>query len=159
MQQRKHKRTRKSVEQKTLEILNYSMRSEFELREKLSEFENFSDEEIDRAVEYAKYYGYLNDAEYAQLYAESHIGQKGRNAIKIALLRKGISQEYIDAALETIEEPEEDVAYSLLLQKAGEPHELEDKEYAKLCRFLAGRGFSGSTAYAVLKRYVDEAVG
>ena len=155
MQQKRHKITNKTAEQKALEILNYSMRSEFELREKLSAFENFSQEDIDRAIEYVSYYGYLNDALYAEMYVEANTGKKGRNAIKIGLQRKGISQEYIDDALEAMEEPEEEVAYSLLIQKAGGPHELEDKEYAKLCRFLAGRGFSGGTAYTALKRYAN----
>ena len=156
MQQKRNKKTNKTAEQKALEILNYCMRSESELREKLSQFENFSKDDIDRAIEYVSYYGYLNDTVYAELYVSSRAGRKGRSAIKTELLRKGISQENIDAALETIEEPEEDIAYSLLIQKAGEPHKAEEKEYAKLCRFLAGRGFSGSAAYTALKKYTDE---
>ena len=68
MQQKRNKKTNKTAEQKALEILNYCMRSESELREKLSKFENFSKDDIDRAIEYVSYYGYLNDTVYAELY-------------------------------------------------------------------------------------------
>ena len=76
MQQKRNKKTNKTAEQKALEILNYCMRSESELREKLSQFENFSKDDIDRAIEYVSYYGYLNDTVYAELYVSSRAGRK-----------------------------------------------------------------------------------
>ena len=152
----KKNKSSKPAEVKSLEILSFRMRSEKELRDKLAGYE-YSPEEVEKALQYVKSYGYINDEAYAEQYVASRSSQKGRTALRLELLKKGIPSDKIEAALETLEVSEEDTAYELLIKKAGEPHELEEKEFAKLYRFLMGRGFSGSTSYSVLKRYKNGA--
>lgn len=148
------KKTNKTADVKALELLNYKMRSEKELKDKLAEYD-FEQSEIDEAVEYARSFGYLNDERYAETYVLSRGSQKGRAFIKRELIQKGISPEIIDEALDSVEEEEDEICYQLLLKKAGQPHELSDKEYGKLYRFLAGRGFKSSAVYSALKKYND----
>lgn len=158
MQTKKSKKTSKSPELKAMELLSFKMRSEKELREKLAEYE-YSPEEIETGIAYVKSYGYLNDSVYAEQYVMSKGRQKGRMAIRIELSRKGIADEQIEEALAALEEDEEDVIYPLLVKKAGEPHALEEKEYAKLFRFCAGRGFKSGAIHKALKKYTDAAEG
>ncbi len=149
---RKNKAADKPAKMRALEILNYKLRTEKELRGRLFE-DGYDGDEIDEALEYVKGYGYVNDENYARLYAESKAALKGRRAIKTELEQRGIAAELIELALLELETDEEDAALGLLIKKAGEPHILKDKEYARLGRFLAGRGFSGSVLYGALKRY------
>lgn len=152
----KSKASNKPAEVKALEILSYRMRSEKELRGKLEEY-GYLPEEIEKAVEYVKSYGYVNDARYAEQYVASRGKQKGRSLLRMELIKKGIDPEEAENALDAVETSEEDTAYALLLKKAGEPHPLEEKEYARLYRFLAGRGFQRGAVYSALRRYKNEA--
>ena len=142
----------KSAKEKALELLNFKMRSEKELSDKLEEY-GYEKQEIGGALSYVKSYGYINDAVYAEQYVASKGKQKGRAALKRELLNKGIDPEEIERAIDTLEEAEEDTAYWLLIKKAGPPHKLEEREHARLCRFLISRGFSSGAVYDALKRY------
>ena len=156
MRLKTNKKPDKPAEVKALELLSFKMRTVKELRDKLEGY-GYTPEETGRAIEYARSYGYINDAAYAEQYVASRGGRKGRQMLRTELIRKGISPEEADRALETLETDEDETAYALLLQKAGEPHMTDEKEYARLYRFLAGRGFSGGAVYNALKRYKNEA--
>lgn len=152
----RNKKTDKPAEVKALEILSYKMRSERELREKLVGYE-YPPEDVEKAVEYVKSYGYINDSRYAEQYVASRGKQKGRSLLRMELIRKGIDPEDAEKALDSMEESEEDTAYELILKKAGDPHFPDEKEYARIYRFLAGRGFKSSDISRALRRYKNEA--
>jgi regulatory protein len=156
MRHRTNRSSDKTAEVKALEILSFKMRSEKELHDKLVSY-GYSEDEIVQAIAYVKSYGYVNDEKYAEQYVASRGKQKGRSLIRMELLKKGISPDAADRALEMLETDEDDTAYELLLKKAGEPHSIEEKEHARLYRFLAGRGFSNGAVYSALKRYKNEA--
>ena len=142
----------KSAVLKAMELLLYKSRTEKELRDRLAEKE-YSEEEIEAAVQYVSRFGYLNDEKYADQYVDLRKNQKGKSALRMELRRKGIADETIEAVLEGIEEEEEDVIYSLLLRRGGEPHPLDEKEYRRLYGYCARRGFSAGQIHKALQRY------
>ncbi|MBR3396771.1 MAG: regulatory protein RecX [Lachnospiraceae bacterium] len=140
-----------SAREKALDILLYRMRSEKELYDKLIE-KGYPEEECADAVEYAKHFGYVNDAEYARQYVYSRGISKGRLLLKKELREKGIGDELIEAALEELPESHE-VLLSLLEKKYGEPHELDEKEFRRAYSFLLRKGFNNSSVITALKEY------
>lgn len=146
----------KSATVKAMELLLYKTRSERELRDRLAEKE-YPEEEIEEAIRYVKSYGYLNDETYAAQYVALRSSAKGKSAMRMELRKKGIAEELVENALSDIEEEEEEVIYSLLLKKAGEPHETDEKEYRRLFGFCARRGFSPGKIHKALKIYRGKA--
>ncbi len=140
-----------SARQKALDLLLYRTRTEKELYTKLEE-RGYSPEECEDALAYVRHYGYVNDREYALRYVSSRGSQKGRAAIRSELRAKGVPDEDLEYALETL--PEEDHSLpELIRKKAGIPHRLDEKEYRRLYGFLARRGFSASGISRALKNY------
>ncbi len=144
--------TGKSATLKAMELLLYKSRSEKELRDKLSQ-KGYPEEEIEAAVQYVSRFGYLNDETFAEQYVALRKDRKGKNALRMELREKGIREEIIEEALAGMEEAEEDVVYALLVRRAGEPHELEEKEYRRLFGYCARRGFSAGNIHKALRRY------
>ncbi len=142
----------KSASVKAMELLLYKPRTEKELRDRLAE-KAYPEEEIEEALRYVKSYGYLNDEAYAEQYVSIHSAAKGKNALRMELRKKGIDAEQIEAAVSGIEEEEEEVIYRLLLKKAGDPHETDEKEYRRLFGFCARRGFSAGKIHKALRSY------
>ncbi len=151
----KAKKADKDVLTKALGLLNRKMYTEKELHDKLA-LCGYSGEEIAFALEFTKSRGYVNDAVYAGEYAYLKYRQKGKKHIVSELMRRGVEPETAQNAVDELDYSEADILYELLLQKAGEPHRIEDREYARLFRFLEGRGFRPSDIYKVLNRYKDE---
>ena len=149
-------KSNKPAQQKALEVLLYRDHSRKELYEKLQKYD-YSESEIETALEYASKYGYLNDERFAANFVNFNISKLGKNAIYRELKSKGIDPEIIERELESQEIDENEVIYELLKKRAGEPHELDDKEYRRCFGYLARRGFSQSEIHKALHRYVDEA--
>lgn len=77
----------KSATEKAMELLLFKARTEYELRSKLQERE-YSDEEIDEAIEYVSSFGYLNDETYAEQYVMSNTSQKSISAMRRELKKR-----------------------------------------------------------------------
>ena len=145
----------KSASVKAMELLLYKSRTEKELRDKLLEKE-YSEEEADEAIRYVKSYGYINNEAYAEQYVSLRAKEKGRSLLKTELKRKGIEESQIEEALSGIEDDEEQIIYELIRKRAGEPHDLDEKEYRRLFGYCARRGFSGSKIHKALNEYKTE---
>lgn len=142
------------AEAKAMQFLLYRQRTEKELREKLREKE-FSSEAVENAVAYVKSFGYLDDRKYAEVYLHSQKTKKGRAVIRRELQEKGVDSEWIDLAFE--EEPEDggEIIYTLLCKRAGEPHELEEKELRRHVQYLARKGFPVPEIWKQVRRYQE----
>lgn len=149
---------RPPAEQKAMELLLYRFRSEHELKKKLLERE-YTEEETDKAIEYVKSCGYLNDRTFAEQYAASRGSSKGRAALRRELKGKGISEDIIEEVLAELPEDETETIYSLIEKRAGRPHRMEDKEYRRIFAYLARRGFSGSGIHKAMKEYNEDLTG
>jgi len=143
------------AEAKAMHLLLSRQRTEKELREKLLE-RGFSSDETDAAVEYVKSYGYLNDRRYAEVYLHSNQGKKSRALIRRDLQEKGVASEWIDLAFEEGPADESELIYALLCRRAGEPHEMEEKELRRHMQFLARKGFATSDIWKQVRRFQEQ---
>ncbi len=127
---------------RTMHLLEKQDRTESNIRQKLREG-GYPMEAIDEAVAYAASYHYVDDRRYAENYIYFHKDSKSCQRLKQDLLRKGIAKEVVEAALEEgYETDERGLIAELLAKKHYNPEEADQKERAKMYRFLASRGFS-----------------
>ena len=139
--------------------------SEYELTRKLSAREH-SDEAIQAALEELRQLNYVNDRRYAELYTEFRLNRGfGPLSVKAKLRERGLASPLVDAALAN-----QSVSWAELAQAALENRfdariiaSSEQRDQAKMSRFLASRGFASSdslralnAARKALPRAVDE---
>ncbi len=135
----------KAIE-KAISILKYMDRSEQELRFKLSRAE-FSEDIIDRVIEYVKHYGYLNDERFATAFVKARKSRKSKLMIKNELQQKGISKDILQSVFEAEYEAEdtedaEMIAIRKAIDKKTREHQsLSEEEKQKLIASLYRKGF------------------
>lgn len=141
------------AKRKAVYLLADMDRTETELRKKLSGG-GFSAPAVEEAVRYVRRFGYIDDARYAEHYAETASAKKSRTQIRFDLQKKGLSRELIDGALDRLEMADEKPLIRSLIGKklrsgrSGDPHILE-----KAAAACARKGFSASDIRAVLSEY------
>jgi len=132
------------VLKKAFDLLSRRAHSTKELCDKLYK-RDFSKRDIDTVIAECERLGLLNDELFANDYAAELSGQgKGRFKVKMKLRNKGLSDEYIEKALEKIVDNEEENAEQALKGKLRSLIHEDDinKRRQKAYRFLAYRGFS-----------------
>ncbi len=105
---------------------------------------------VDYAVEKLRSYNFLNDGEYAEAYVESVAKRKGGRLIRMELRGKGIAEDEIDAALDTLDGETELAAATAILQKYMRGKVCDQVTLQKAYRHLMGKGFDYETAKAAL---------
>ncbi len=127
--------------------------SEKQLREKL-EKGLYPEEAVDAAIAYVTKFHYLDDARLAENYIRFYQETRSRGRIRQDLYRKKISKEVIEAALEAAYERNETaLIHELLRKKKYDPQTADQKEKARIWRFLSYRGFTGSDIVHALDTY------
>jgi regulatory protein len=140
---------------KAMNLLLCRDRSEKELRERLLK-EEFDPRAVCDAIDYVRSFGYIDDARFAENYVASFLGKKSRRAMHSELEQKGVDDDLIDQALQTVPEDESDQIMKLLRKKAGEPHKLDDGEKRRVIGFLGRRGFSGGDIWKAIRAFESE---
>lgn len=139
-----------------LHYLSYKPRTEHEVRTKLLD-KGFEEELAEQVVERFRTLKYLNDEQYAQMFAASQLRSKGRGPkrIRMELKRKGVEEELIELALVLLEETK-DVLGELrpraekkwtTLQKEPERH----KRRKKFQEYIVRQGFDFGIASQLLE--------
>lgn len=105
---------------------------------------------IDHVVEKLRGYNFLNDGEYAEAYVESAASRKGGRLIRMELRGKGVSEEEIDLALDTLSKDAEEEAAKSVLQKYMRNKTCDRETLQKAYRYLMGKGYDYETAKAAL---------
>ena len=126
--------------------------SEYELTRKLSAREH-SDQAIRSALEELRQLNYVNDRRYAELYTQQRLNRGyGPLSVRAKLRERGLASQLVDAALAEL-----DVSWAELAQSALESRfnaqviaSSEQRDQAKMSRFLAARGFASSDALRAL---------
>ncbi len=115
-----------------LHYLGYKMRTEAELRRKLTEKE-FAPQVIEKVMDFLCRYGYCDDKAYAKSFVKERLRlkPKGAYALKMELRQKGISEKK-DAA-------------RWILKKTRGNLELDEKEKQRLYGFLQRKGYRWDT--------------
>ena len=105
---------------------------------------------IEYVIEKLRGYDFVNDGEYAEVYAESAVKRKGGRLIRMELKSKGISEDKIDEALEGLEEGAEEETAKRILQKYMKNKVCDQETLQKAYRYLLGKGFDYETAKRAL---------
>lgn len=148
----------KRAKLRAMHLLEDMDRTEAALREKLRQG-LYTRDMIDRAIEYVRSFGYLDDARYAENFARSRQGSKSRKEIQAALMQKGVSPELISRALEICYADcgEEEAIRRLLKKKNYDPRTSDDREKRRIYAYLARKGFRYEVLRQVIQNYEDDA--
>jgi regulatory protein len=145
---------------KALQLLNYRMRSEHELRAKLFEKE-FPPEIIDRTIEDLRALGYLDDDKFARaLIHDAQLKQPtGKNRLQQKLRSKGIPSAIINHVLAETFSEDDETAAALTAAKKRLRHYSQSRKPVdsqelprRIARYLAQRGFPWPSISVVLKK-------
>ncbi|MGN1098060.1 MAG: regulatory protein RecX [Clostridia bacterium] len=137
--------------ERAIKIVALKDRTEKELRDKLAE-KGYSDEEIDDAVEFMKSYNYINDESYAEKYVADGINLRGHGPrrIKTELLRRGISRDIAEAALENIEAEPRERLEEIMERRFAAADLGNPKERNRIFGYFARRGYSSHDIWGVI---------
>lgn len=137
-------------------FLGYRARSKKEISDKLRE-KDYSDDVIDKTIEFLEKYNYINDKQFAIKYMNDKIKLKGNgaNKIKYELRQKGISDEILDEVFEDTYDDELEKAISLLEKKVKRIDVFDYKAKQKLSTYLSGRGYNYDIIKASIKHIED----
>lgn len=148
-----------------LRLLAVRTRTEAQLRARLAREELSA--HADEVLAWLRGLGYLDDAAYALAQARALLSPGKLGPLKverrlvqaglgIAEARKAVRQVLEGDAGRTASSTERELCHTLAERRARRPlADLDDRERARLARFLAGRGFGGAVVAAVLGIYAD----
>ena len=127
--------------------------TEKELRQKLTTGKTeYTQEEMDIAIEYVKSFHYVDDGRYACKYIEAMSFRKSRRQIEQELYQKGVDKELIQEAFEmTGEVPEEEQIARWMEKRHYDPESADPKEKQKMYAFLSRKGFRPENIQRALK--------
>ena len=145
------KQEERAAREKAVYYLQFSARTESELRKKLTGC-GFSSASVDMAIDFVKQKRYLDDGEYARRFIERNQHKKSKKQMRYELSLKGIDREVLDLAFEDADLDEEEQIYAIL-EKRGYSHgEADIRERQKMAAYLARKGFSYEAAAAAMER-------
>lgn len=145
---------KKRARERLLYLLKSRDYTETQLRRKLQQG-FYPEEAIAYAIAFGKERRYIDDARYAQLYAQQKAGSISRRQLFIKLSEKGISRELIEQALSGLEEKEEDTLERLLRRKNVDFSAITWQERQKICTYFMRKGF----AYENILKKISEIGG
>lgn len=151
----KRELTKSETKDKALRLLAFRSHSEAELLEKLKR-SGAREEDLPEITDFLKEYGFLNDADYALHLSKDlqKIKKYGKRRIFAELKSRGISTEYIDAALSELSDEEEDALFPLIEKKLG--GNLERKNIDKAIRYFIYRGYEFEDIKACIEKIKQE---
>lgn len=130
----------KRAKRRTLYLLKNMDRTEQELRNKLKEG-FYTDDIIDKAIEYVKGYHYINDENYAERFVEYKSKYNSKLEVMSKLRQKGISKEVVNDIYESANISEEDAIIKLIKKKTHNCCEIDKDQQRKLHMYLCRKGF------------------
>lgn len=127
---------------RAMALLQHMDRTEWELRDKLQQ-RGFSEAAVEDAVEYVRSFHYIDDLRYAIRFVEIYHQQRSMQRLRQDLSRRHVPEEYIEAALDTLEEEDAPALAEAMrkLLKGKELSRLDYQEREKLMAKLYRKGF------------------
>ncbi len=146
----------KRAKKRAMHLLEKMDRTEKQLRDKLTE-NGYPNDLVDEAVEYVRSYHYIDDRRYAENYIRYRQESKSRILLKNELLRKGISSQIIDEAMEAEYHMDPRTLIDQWLKKKGYSSSEQDSEKErKIGQFLLRKGFSWEDIRSCMSRFEKE---
>lgn len=133
--------TFEQAKDKALRLLEFRSHSERELTDKLKRA-GADENDIEEILEFCRNYGFVDDRKFALAKARDlkNLKKYGKQRIKSELYSKGISAEYVEEALDELDDDEEDVLLPLVEKKLR--GDFEKKNIDKCIRYFLYRGYS-----------------
>lgn len=142
----------KRARKRAMFLLEKMDRTESQLRDKLRQG-FYGEDIIDDAITYVKNYHYVDDARYAQGYVRCQKERKSKRQIQADLMRRGISKELTEEAIER--EYEGDTEEELIQKWLEKKHYSSDngdiKAKQKMYQFLMRKGFRSEDILHILQ--------
>ena len=142
----------KRAREKAVYYLQFSGKTESELRKKLAE-QKFSPASVDSAIEFVKKYRYLNDEDYARRFVERNRNKKSRKQLMFELSQKGVAKDLLDLVFEDMDVDEESQIIAVLEKRKYPKEDATREEKQKISAYLARKGFSYDAISAALIQY------
>lgn len=144
----------KRAKLRAMHLLEAMDRTESGLRDKLKD-NGYPEEAIDRAIDYVKSFGYINDERYAYNFINNRKESKSRREIYALLLRKGIDKDIMDNAFAEVYEDADDkeAIRSLIRKRRVDVNNCTSEELNKLYGYLGRKGFT----YGDIRQVIQEA--
>ncbi len=138
------------------EVRDYLKQLSF--KRKLKDKEEISQLAINFLIERLKQKGMLNDTQFAQNWVSSRSKKKGKVAIKMELMKKGLSREVINESLGQIRDEDEiKLAQQTLERKLKNWINLPQMEFRKKAYdFLLRRGFEFEIVKSIIEKYIQK---
>ncbi len=140
---------------KALAHLSATRKTEKQIRDFLTK-KGYLPAVCDYAIEKLRAYALVDDCEYARAYLESAAKRKGGRLIKLELRQKGIAEEEIDEAMQSLDSEEELASARTVLEKYLRGKPLDQEAKRKGYRYLLGRGFDYELAKEVISLFFEE---
>lgn len=128
------------AKKKAMSILQHMDRTEWELRDKLTQKE-FSQEAVEEAVEYVRSFHYIDDLRYATRFAEIYREQRSIQRIRQDLYQRHVPEEYIEIALESIDWDDSPALQRAVAKVTKGKTEFSYEEKQKMIAKLYRKGF------------------
>ena len=132
----------KRAKLRALYLLKDMDRTEEQLRGKLRGSE-YTEDIIEKALEYVKSFGYVDDSAYARRFVEANRKRKSRRDIYFSLYKKGVPGELIEQTIEECYETEDSVSAikEIMRKKHYSCETASEKETQKMYAYLVRKGF------------------
>ena len=142
----------KRAKKRALHLLEQMDRTEYKLRQKLTEAE-YPAECIDAAIDYVKNFHYLDDERYVSNYVRYRQDKMSRGQMRNKLMERGVARDIIDQIMEEEYAGDEETQIAELLSKRKfDPEECDSKAFQRTYQFLMRRGFQSSDILRVMKK-------
>jgi regulatory protein len=145
-----------------LRLLSKKRYTTFEMGQKIERFLKKREQEDSKIIEDViarlKELKYLDDQQYAIDFCNDRIKFKpsGKFLLRYELKKRGISKEFAEKALDSIETDEYEVGMDALERKSKQWNSKTQKQLKeKAYRFLGSRGFSPDTIYKIINNCYD----
>lgn len=138
-----------------LKVIEKGFKTQKQIEEKLRDKE-YEEKTINKIVEFLKEYNFIDDDNYAKLFAKDKIKKQGKNKIKYTLKQKGVNESIIN---ETLYEIDEDTELQSAIEQCSKKYKnLSQREMdkmklkSKLYSYLSYRGYG----YGIIMKAIDE---
>ena len=141
----------KRATKRAMHLLEQQERTEKQLRDKLAQ-NGYPTQCIDQAIDYVKFYHYVDDYRYATVYIRYHQEKESRQKLTQKLMMRGISREIINQALEEEFVADECAQIKELLRKRRfDPDNADEATRRKTAQFLMRKGFKSRDIFRVMR--------
>ncbi len=142
--------------QKALKFISYRERTEAEVRKHLLEYD-LDEHVVEQEITRLRHSGLVDDQRFARNWVENRIvfRPRSRRALAYELSQKGVTNETIQATLESVDDSE--MAYQAACRQASRYQRLEWPDFrTKMYAYLARRGFSYDITAPIVSRVWEE---